>query len=35
MTLRDSWRKGVSRVAESLGVFRKNVFDLEGVPAFR
>ena len=35
MTLRDSLRNTVNRMAESLEVFRKDVFELEGVPAFR
>ena len=35
MTIRDTVRNGVNRVAESLEVFRKDVFELEGVPAFR
>lgn len=35
MKLRDRIRNGVNRVAESLEVFKKDVFELEGVPAFR
>ena len=35
MTIKDTIRNGVNRVAESLEVFRKDVFELEGVPAFR
>ena len=33
--LKDSMKNGVNRVAESLEVFRKDIFDLEGVPAYR
>lgn len=35
MRLRDRIRNGVNRMAESLEVFKKDVFELEGVPAFR
>lgn len=42
MSIRDSIRRGidrirngVNRVAEGLDVFKKDVFELEGVPAFR
>lgn len=35
MTLRDSLRNTVNRMAEGLEIFRKDVFELEGVPAFR
>ena len=35
MTIRDRLRNGVNRVAESLEVFKKDVFELDGVPAFR
>ena len=35
MRLRDRIRNGVNRVAERLEIFRKDVFELEGVPAFR
>ena len=28
-------RKGVNRVSESVGLFKKDVFELNGVPAFR
>ena len=33
--LKDTARNGVNRVAETLDIFRKDVFDLEGVPAYR
>ena len=35
MTLRDFFRNGVNRMAEASNVFKKDVFELEGVPAFR
>ena len=35
MRLRDRIRNGVNRMAESLEIFKKDVFELEGVPAFR
>ena len=35
MTIKDTLRNGVNRVAESLQVFKKDVFELDGVPAFR
>ena len=35
MNLKNTARNGVNRVAESLQVFKKDVFDLNGVPAFR
>ena len=35
MTLRDTIRNGVNRVAEGLEIFKKDVFELDGVPAFR
>lgn len=35
MTIKDALRNGVNRVAESLQVFKKDVFELDGVPAFR
>lgn len=35
MTIRDTIRNGVNRLAEGLEVFKKDVFELEGVPAFR
>lgn len=35
MRIRDQIRNGVNRVAESLEVFKKDVFELDGVPAFR
>ena len=35
MTLRDSLRNTVNRMAEGLEIFKKDVFELEGVPAFR
>ena len=31
----DIIKNGVNRVAETLNIFRKDVFDMEGVPAFR
>lgn len=34
MTLKDTVKNGVARVQESLEIFRKNVFELQGVPAF-
>ena len=33
--LKNRIRDGVSRVSESTGLFKKDVFDLDGVPAFR
>ena len=35
MKLLDRLRSGVNRVAESMDLFKKDVFELEGVPAFR
>jgi A118 family predicted phage portal protein len=35
MKLFDRIRSGVNRMAENTGLFRKDVFELEGVPAFR
>jgi A118 family predicted phage portal protein len=35
MKLRDRIRNGVNRVAESMDLFKKDVFELDGVPAFR
>lgn len=35
MKVRDRIRKRVNRVAESLELFKKDVFELDGVPAFR
>ena len=35
MGLKDLIRNRVNRVAESMELFRKDVFELEGVPAFR
>ena len=35
MKLFDRIRNGVNRVAESMDLFKKDVFELEGVPAFR
>lgn len=35
MAIRDLIRKRVNRVAESMDLFRKDVFELNGVPAFR
>ena len=35
MKLIDRLRNGVNRVAESMDLFKKDVFELEGVPAFR
>ena len=35
MRIIDRLRNGVSRLAENTGLFRKDVFELEGVPAFR
>ena len=35
MRLRERIRNGVNRMAESLEIFKKDVFELEGVPAFR
>ena len=33
--IRDRIKKGVNRVAESMELFKKDVFELDGVPAFR
>lgn len=35
MGIRDFFRNRVSRMAESVDLFKKDVFELEGVPAFR
>ena len=35
MTIKDTFRNGVNRLAEAADVFKKDVFELEGVPAFR
>ena len=35
MRIRDFFRNRVNRMAESMDVFKKDVFELEGVPAFR
>ena len=35
MRLRDRIRNGVNRLGESMELFRKDVFELDGVPAFR
>lgn len=35
MTLKDRIRNGVNRVAENVNLFKKDVFELQGVPAFR
>ena len=35
MKLLDRIRNGVNRVAESMDLFKKDVFELDGVPAFR
>ena len=35
MAIRDFLRNRVNRVAESMDLFKKDVFELEGVPAFR
>ena len=35
MKIRDFFKDKVNRMKESLGVFKKDVFELEGVPAFR
>lgn len=35
MSVRDFLRNRVNRVAESMELFKKDVFELEGVPAFR
>lgn len=35
MRIRDRIRNGVNRLGESMDLFKKDVFDLEGVPAFR
>ena len=33
--IRNRLRNGVSRMAENMEIFKKDVFELEGVPAFR
>ena len=33
--IKDRIRNGVNRMAENAGVFKKDVFELDGVPAFR
>lgn len=33
--IKNGIRKGVNRMAESTGLFKKDVFELDGVPAFR
>ena len=35
MKFRDRIRNGVNRVAENVNLFKKDVFELNGVPAFR
>ena len=35
MKIKDRFRNGVNRVAESVNLFKKDVFELNGVPAFR
>lgn len=35
MTLKERIRNGVNRVAENVNLFKKDVFELAGVPAFR
>ena len=35
MKFRDLIRNGVNRVAENANLFKKDVFELAGVPAFR
>ena len=35
MTIKERIRKRVNRVAEGVNLFKKDVFELEGVPAFR
>ena len=35
MTLKERFRNGVNRVAENVNLFKKDVFELNGVPAFR
>lgn len=35
MKLKDRFRKGVNRMAEGVNLFKKDVFELNGVPAFR
>jgi hypothetical protein len=35
MKFRDHVRNGVNRLAEAAEVFKKDVFELDGVPAFR
>ena len=34
MNLKNFVRNGVARMQEGLQIFRKNVFELQGVPAF-
>ena len=35
MRIRDRIRNGVNRLGESMDLFKKDIFDLDGVPAFR
>lgn len=35
MTIKERIRNGVNRVAENVNLFKKDVFELQGVPAFR
>ena len=35
MTIKERIRNGVNRVAENVNLFKKDVFELNGVPAFR
>ena len=35
MTIKERFRNGVNRVAENVNLFKKDVFELNGVPAFR
>ena len=35
MKIIDRIRNGVNRVAENVNLFKKDVFELDGVPAFR
>lgn len=35
MKLKDTLKNGANRMAEGLNVFKKEIFDLEGVPAFK
>ena len=35
MAIRDFFRNRVNRMAEGMDLFKKDVFELEGVPAFR